>query len=102
MLKKNEILDEVEKTFQAFDNDIILEENPFLFTRLKTEIEYRLQKQKKSFATGWKQAIILIVLLINIVTLVYYYEWNIKQNSQEKLVLELRADFRIEKSQNNF
>ncbi len=103
-LKENQILGEVEKTLLSFDNDSVLEENPFLYTRIKAEKDIRNSRSKKNFALrfGFSQALVLLILLINIVTVVYYYERNAKQNMQDKLVLELRHDFQIEQSQSSF
>ena len=104
MIKKNQILDEVEKTLQSFDNDVILEENPFLLTRIKTERENRLHKRKKGFAfrISLSRVLMLLILLINIITLVYNYNRDTKQNLQESLVLELKEDFQIDQTEYNF
>jgi len=104
MIKKNQILDEVEKTLQSLDNDIILEENPFLLTRIMTERENRLHKPKKGFVfrISLSQVLMLLILLINIITLVYNYNRDTKQNLQESLVLELKEDFQIDQTEYNF
>lgn len=104
MLRKEKILEEVEKTLQSFDEDIILEENPFLFTRIKTERESRASSRKKGLVFGFslKQTLILLILLINLVTLIYNYELTRNENLREKLVLELKEDFQIDQSQSNF
>ena len=104
MDKKIQIMEEVEKTLQAFDNDIILEENPFLLTRLKAERENRLQKQKKGLALHLNpnKVLLILILLINAATFVYYFDWNAKNRLHSKLVSELKEDLQIEQSQNNF
>lgn len=103
-MEKEKILDEVEKTLCAYDKDVMLEANPFLITRINTEIENRMKKKKRGFAFrfGLNQALMLLILVINILTLVYYYDKSEKQNLREKLVEDLRADFQIDQSQNNF
>jgi hypothetical protein len=104
MVNKNKILDEVEKTLHSFDKDIILEENPFLLTRIMAERENRLHKPKKRFtpAFSFTKVIMILILLINLITVVYYYSWNSNQILQQKLVSQLRKDFQIDQSQNNF
>ncbi|MDR3593256.1 hypothetical protein [Clostridium sp.] len=104
MVNENKILEEVEKTLQSFDNDVVLEGNPFLLTRIKAAIGDRLHKRKKgfSFKVSFTKVIITLILLINAVTLVYYYDWNSQKTLQQKLVSELKTDFHIDQSQNNF
>jgi hypothetical protein len=104
MAKKNQLSEEVEKTLQSFDNDIILENNPFLLTRLKAEREKRLHERKKGFALriSLNRVLMLLILLINIITLVYNYDKNTKQNLQKTLVLELKEDFQIDQTEYNF
>ena len=104
MIKKNQILDEVEKTLQSFDNDIILEANPFLLTRIKTERENSLNKRKKGFGLriSLSQVLMMLILLINIITLVYNYNRDTKQNLEKSLVLELKEDFQIDQTEYNF
>ena len=104
MVNENKILEEVEKTLQSFDSDIILEDNPFLFTRIKAAIEDRLHKRKKglSLKLSFTRVLIMLILLINIVTLVYFYDWNSKVALHRKLVSELKVDYQIDQSQNNF
>jgi hypothetical protein len=104
MVNKNQILEEVEKTLKSFDNDILLEENPFLLTRIMAERESRLHKPKKRLASAisFTNVIMILILLINLVTVVYYYAWNSNQILQQKLVSQLKKDFQIDQSQNNF
>jgi hypothetical protein len=104
MAKKKQILDEVEKTLQSFDNDIILEANPFLLTRIKTERENSLNKRKKGFGLriSLSQVLMILILLINIITLVYNYNRDTKQNLEKSLVLELKEDFQIDQTEYNF
>jgi hypothetical protein len=104
MVNKNQILEEVKKTLQSFDNDILLEENPFLLTRINAERENRLRKPKKRLipVLSFTKVIMILILLINLITVVYYYSWNSNQALQQKLVSQLKKDFQIDQSQNNF
>ena len=104
MVNKNRILEEVEKTLQSLDNDIPLEENPFLLTRIKTERENRLHKSKKrlTLSFSFTKALIMVILLINLITVVYFFQWNSNQVLQQNLVSQLKKDFQIDQSQNNF
>ncbi len=104
MLKEKQILEEVEKTLEAYDYDIVLKENPFLLTQLMAERESRRMKGKKTFAFKFSvnQILMILILLINLITLVYSYELKTKENLEEKLIMELKTDFQIDQSQNNF
>ena len=104
MVNNNRIIEDVEKTLHSFDNDIPLEENPFLLTRIKTERENRLHESKKrlTLSISFTKVIMILILLINFITVVYYYSWNTNQIMQQKLVSQLKKDFQIDQSQNNF
>ena len=104
MGKKLQISEEVERTLQAFDNDILPEENPFLLTRLKAERENRLRKRERRIALklNLNKVLLILILLINLATLVYFFEWNAKYTLQTRLVSELKKDLQIDQSQNNF
>jgi hypothetical protein len=104
MDKEKKISEEVEKTLCAFDNDNILEANPFLITRINAEIAERMKQRKKvfSFNIGMSQALMILVFLINLITLVYFYDKSEKQNLQEKLVTQLKEEFQFDQSQNTF
>jgi hypothetical protein len=104
MVKKDQILNEVEKTLHTFDRDPILDTNPFLLTRIKVEMERRLQKRSARFARriNVKYVVIVVIVLINLVTVVHYFDSHSKYNLQEKLVSELKEDFQIDQPQNSF
>ncbi len=102
MEREKEILNEVEKTLNSFDDDIVLKENPFLFTRIRSGMQDKSEKVKKEslFHLGLNKAILILVLLVNIITLVYYYNEGSKSNLQEQMAAQLENDFKIEQSQN--
>ena len=104
MVKKDQILDEVEKTLHAFDNDPLLEENPFLLTRIRAAREHRLRKRSSGVVlkVNLKYVIMVVIVLINVITVAHCYEWIGKHNLQEKLISDLKEDFPIDQSQNGF
>ena len=98
------IADEVDKTLRALDDDIVLEENPFLVTRV---LGGREGLPGKRFAgTGMRIApgfvLIALILLMNVLTVVRYIEWNRASDLQEKLVAGLEEDLKIEQTQNSY
>lgn len=101
MKQKTSISEEVEKTLQAFENDVVLEANPFLFTRIQA-------KQQSSRNHGFalkinlKSIAFALIIFMNIATAVYYYKWNTEKNLHERLVSNLKEDLKIEQSQNIF
>jgi hypothetical protein len=104
MADKKQLQEEVEKTLQSFDNDIVLEENPFLATRIQGERGRLRQKPSKSLRLriGLNQALMLGILLINVITVVHYLDWKRNQNLHEKLVLTLKEEFQVVQVQDPF
>jgi hypothetical protein len=104
MKDKKQLIEEVEKTLQAFDDDVPLEGNPFLATRIQAERDRRRQLRPAGFRLhiSLNQAVILCVLLINIVTVIHYLDWNRNQTLHDKLVLALIEDVQIVQSQDPF
>jgi hypothetical protein len=104
MDKEKEILNEVEKTLNAFDYDVNLEENPFLLTRIQARMVNK--KKKRSFVPlynlGFNRVLLLLILIINLVTLAYYYDKSRERNVEEQFESALMADFTINQSQNIF
>ena len=104
MANKQRALEEVDNTLQSFDNDVILEANPFLFTRIQAERDRRRQKQPTAgrLHLSLSQVLVFCLLLINLITVVHYLDWNKDQNLHDKLVLALKEDFQIVQSQDPF
>jgi hypothetical protein len=102
--KKQQILDEVEKTLNSFDNDIVLEGNPFLLTRIKTVMNAR--RQRSGAGEFVKRVLIpaavLLILGVNIFTMTHYVSWNARQTADKKLVTALKAEYQIDQSDQNF
>jgi hypothetical protein len=101
---KNGIADEVDKTLQAFDDDVVLAANPFLASRIKALRSDRLQPRTRIFSLklGLNQALMVFILLMNLITVVYWFERNSKHDLQERLVAELKNDFQVDQSQNSY
>ncbi len=75
MNKDKRITDEVEKTLRAMDDIKNLESNPFLYTRIKAEMESKNIKQapaKSKSRSVLKPVLFLIIILFNLFTAVYY------------------------------
>jgi hypothetical protein len=104
MVDKRKTLEEVEKTLHAFDNDTPLEANPFLVTRIQQLREKRRRTRPAGLRPhiSFNQALVIGVLIINIVTVIHYLDWNKNHNLQDKLVLALKQDFQIDQSQDPF
>ena len=104
MPDKKVIMDEVAKTLASFDNDPVLKDNPFLYTRIINERENRIMGRKIFQLGGVSpyKVLLLIIILINLFTVAFNLEWNKKEDLQKKLVYELKSDFGIDQTQNNF
>jgi hypothetical protein len=104
MTKKQRALEEVEKTLQSFDDDPVLEVNPFLTTRIQAEMNRRRQTRPAGFRlhVSLSQALVLCVLLINIITVVHYLSWSKNQMLHDRLVSALKEDAQIVQSQDPF
>jgi lysylphosphatidylglycerol synthetase-like protein (DUF2156 family) len=104
MATRDRIEDEVEKTLRSFDEDTTLKENPFLLARIKLARENRLYGGTRGFAPRIHliQILALLILLINVITMFRYFEWNKESVLQEKLILALKEDFQIVQSQEPF
>jgi hypothetical protein len=98
------IAEEVDKTLRAFDHDDLLEENPFLVTRLKARVSSRSTKRHEGYFVRFnpKYVVVAFILVINLVTVVHYLDWNNTQHLHEKLVSQLQEDLQIDQSQNAF
>lgn len=104
-MRKNEkqILDEVEKTLNSMDNMPVLNENPFFYSKLKTAIEredvQRNIAESKSFLL--KPALLIIIVIINIITAVYYFGISgSTSNTDEILINTLRQEYSSSQNEN--
>ncbi len=102
MDKEQHIAEEVEKTLRAFDNDPILADNPFLWTRGTAE-RHRLYALKKGVPARYGMSMaMLLMLMINLFTLAYYYSWSEKEHMNARLVSALKAEYQVEQTENTF
>ncbi len=97
MKNSDQIRGEVEKTLQAFDHDLPLKPNPFLFTRIQAErIARAPDLAKAAFWQGrLRQVVILGILLLNLITVIHYADWNAKLTTSRALASELETEFVI-------
>lgn len=94
MKKENHILDQVEKTLQAFDQMPTLEPNPYLFTRLQAILASRKSPGILLFLKNinLKPLALSIIMVINILTAAYVIAE--KENSlKDQLVSSLIQDY---------
>lgn len=104
MKDKNKIMEEVEKTLRSYDEDTVLGENPFLFTRINAAMENQAgaYKTAHSHKPAFSRLIIIMIILVNLLTLAYNYDRSSKEKQRSRLIMELKTDFQIDQSDNNF
>ena len=73
-MMNEEIREEVEKTLNAFDKIENIDENPFLFTRIQSEIEnWKINEKGLSLSGNIISSLILFLILsINIFTVIFF------------------------------
>ena len=100
--KDKQILEEVDKTLKAFDDLPKLEVNPFLFTRLQAKLKSEAVSKEKPILEKLKlkSIALAVIVILNIVTLVYYFENNKKEYTKDQLIYSLRQDYNS--TQNEF
>ena len=101
MEREKRILDEVEKTLNALDNVSKLDENPFLYTRLKLLIE---KEHSESFNPKMKDfilkpAVLVIILIINIITALFFLQVTGSKQSTATLSEQLKNDYQVNQIQ---
>jgi hypothetical protein len=97
------IQEEVEKTLNSLDADGVLDENPYLITRILGERESRLLSAQLRLAsgTGLRYAAIALLLLMNLMTALFFAR-STKSDADDRLVTALKEDLQIDQSQDNF
>ena len=75
MKKEDQIRDEAEKTLNIFDKIKNLEENPYLFTRIQSEIENIQTKKRRYNLKGdfLHPLILFLILIINVFSAVFFF-----------------------------
>ena len=103
MNKKEKIEQEINKTLSQFEHKDSLPPNPYFFTR----VQQRLNKQPGNESTllaFLKPALIIVLFVINIGTVIWYFNNGITYNSFDKrqeLIEILSSDLNLGKDQNN-
>jgi hypothetical protein len=100
-MKDERILEEVEKTLNSIESLPKLESNPFLYTRLKSRIA------RESISTGneknklaiLKPVGLALILVINIITAIYFFDVNGKTQSSNTLVNSLSQEYKTNQTQ---
>lgn len=99
MRKEKRISDEVEKTLNAVNELPRLEGNPFLYTRIKTVIEKYPSPVKKKSIFVFKPVIIGLIIIINVITTIYFLQADIgSYPPDESLIESLNNDYKINQS----
>ena len=103
MKNQERILEEVEKTLDSLDADGVLEENPYLITRILAERESRLRGAKFRLASsaGLRYAAFALLLLANLAT-AFFIARSARTDAGDQLVTALKEDLQIDQSQDNF
>jgi hypothetical protein len=103
MEREKRILEEVEKTLNSIDNISKLETNPFLFTRIKARIVDNSVEQIREGKTGFvlKPAVLILLLVINIVTAVFFFSNSTGQvtSANTNLVESLTEDYQYSQTE---
>ena len=98
MKNEKKIFEEVNKTLNAFDHISDLDENPYLFTRLQAEIESSEKKEKGLLKEKiLRPAVLIIILVINILTGVYFID-SASQTStiiKEQYLLKISSEYTL-------
>ncbi len=97
MTNKDHVREEVEKTLQAFDHDLPLTPNPFLFPRIQAE----RAGQAGAMTWAWfghirlKYLVMLGIVVVNLITVIHYADWNAEVTTQKALMSELKTEFSL-------
>lgn len=94
---EDKIKKEVEKTLQADDNLETIKGNPFLFTRIESELirKTSYHKLKLNKKVALKPALLLLIILINFITCWYFVNKNVNDFKREYLIKSLNQDYDI-------
>ena len=98
MKKKEKILVEVERTLGSLDNISDLKPNPFLFTRIKAQIEKDniTPIENRERIPVINPIILTIILILNIITVVFLFQsGGSSHNNQSTLVNSLKYDYQF-------
>lgn len=104
MSKDDRIRDEIKKTLGVFDQVKNIDGNPFMFTRIKAEIEAGSgRKQKSVFAAGIKIVPVLLLLVLfsfNIVSIIHYFGSSSTASERESYISSFAKEYNLSTSYN--
>lgn len=107
MDREKRIMDEVYKTMQVMDNQKILDENPFFYTRLKarmSELSTRRVSTSQKVMIAIRPVGLLLLLLMNIFTALYIVkaesnnDTNTASASENSVTSEIAKSYRFEQN----
>ena len=107
MTKKETIEQEVQKTFESFDQAKRLKSNPFFYARLKTRIDNLHAKKQK--IRGWefagrvlKPALLLLIIALNIFSATLFFKYQTQDyTNREQLLDFLGQELTLDSNQYN-
>ena len=101
MNRQDRINQEVEKTLNVFESLPNLEENPFLFTRIKVSLSSSPLNKKPVFFL--RPIIIVLLLIFNLITGLLFFSSSEASYPSDKQNLELLiSDYNFNQTNNNF
>lgn len=100
-MNRKRIEEEVESVLSSYDDDPVLQGNPFVLARIKEARSKREHRNGKRFAAklGLNFILTIIVLILNITTVIVYLEARTEKKLEKELLNNLKADFQIEETQ---
>ena len=94
---KKKIQDEVEKTLAILDNVEKIEGNPYLFTRIKANLNMQKRISRFSLApvlASPRLALIIVLLILNLVsTVLFFFQNNTVVKNNESFVGSLTDEY---------
>ncbi len=103
MSKEKIILEEVDKTLNSIEKIPKLDANPFLFTRIKARFEkdsiIQVKRKEKNYLL--KPIVLVLVLVINIITVVFFLRTSGTNQTDGLLLAEtLNKEYQLNQVQN--
>ena len=103
MKKEKRIFKEVDKTLNLFDKLPELEENHFLYTKIKAHSNLKSFSPQKKTIFALKPVVIAIIILIYILTITLFYQSsNSSYSNKESLIKSLQSDYKINQTFNEY
>lgn len=103
MKKEKRILEEVDKTLNLFDELPVLEENHFLYTKIKATLNYKSYPSKQKSFFALKPVAIALIIIINIITIAFFFQsLSSSYSKEESLIKSLKSDYKINQTYNEY